>query len=71
MGGGQVRVRKVRVGPESCELKDLNINLRKGLRPELYNKFGFHHHPPPQTFFLAFNGSRETYQMDQGRVGMT
>ena len=27
-GEGQVRVRKVRVRSESCDLKDLNINLR-------------------------------------------
>ena len=26
---GQVRVRKVRIRSESCELKDLNINLKE------------------------------------------
>ena len=32
--------------------------LLLGLGPELYNKFGFHH-PPPETIFLAFKGSRQ------------
>ena len=35
------------------------------LGPELYNKFGFH---PPQTFFLAFKGSRQVSWTSDGLV---
>ena len=42
LGEGQVQVRKVRVRSESCELKDLNKDLKD---------------PLPETVFLAFKGS--------------
>ena len=60
-GPGQVRVRWWSGRSESgkVQLRELKT---QGFGPEPYNKFGFHPpptHPPPQTFFLAFKGSRQ------------